>query len=100
MTCVPRIWGILRELAAAELIVLADKVYQGAGEPLIIPYRGRNKPASQKDANKAHAPCKPAKPQDEKGSVDLSRGLGQHLSARDALRRRAERPGGTSQEAS
>jgi hypothetical protein len=50
-----RIWGILRELAAAGLIVLADTGCQGAGEPLIIPYRGRNKPASQKDANTAHA---------------------------------------------
>jgi hypothetical protein len=50
-----RIWGILRELAAAGLVVLADKGYQGAGQPLIIPYRGRNKPASQKEANKAHA---------------------------------------------
>jgi hypothetical protein len=50
-----RIWGILRHLAAAGLVVLADKGYQGAGPPLITPYRGRNKPASQKDANKAHA---------------------------------------------
>jgi hypothetical protein len=36
-------------------VVLADKGYHGAGPPLITPYRGRNKPASQKDANKAHA---------------------------------------------
>ena len=50
-----RIWGIIRELAAAGLIVLADKGYQGAGPPLLTPYRGRNKPASQKEANKAHA---------------------------------------------
>ena len=39
----------------AGLVVLADKGYHGAGEPLLTPYRGRNKPASQKDANKAHA---------------------------------------------
>ena len=32
-----RIWGILRELAAAGLIVLADKGYHGAGQPLITP---------------------------------------------------------------
>ncbi len=47
-----RTWGIIRELAAAGLIVLADKGYHGAGEPLITPYRGRNKPASQKSANR------------------------------------------------
>ena len=50
-----RIWGILRELAAAGLIVLADKGYHGAGQPLITPYKGRGKPESQKDANRAHA---------------------------------------------
>jgi hypothetical protein len=50
-----RIWGIIRELAAAGLVVLADKGYHGAGDPVLTPYRGRNKPASQKDANRAHA---------------------------------------------
>jgi DDE superfamily endonuclease/Helix-turn-helix of DDE superfamily endonuclease len=50
-----RIWGILRELAAAGLVVLADKGYHGAGQPVITPYRGRGKPAPQKEANKAHA---------------------------------------------
>jgi hypothetical protein len=50
-----RIWGIIRELAAAGLVALADKGYLGAGEPLLTPYRGRNKPVSQKDANRAHA---------------------------------------------
>jgi hypothetical protein len=50
-----RTWGIIREMAAAGLIVLADKGYHGAGEPLITPYWGRNKPASQKSANRAHA---------------------------------------------
>jgi hypothetical protein len=50
-----RIWGILRELAAAGLIVLADKGYHGAGQPLLTPYKGRRKPESQKDANRAHA---------------------------------------------
>jgi hypothetical protein len=42
-----RTLGVIRELAAAGLIVLADKGYNGAGEPLITPYRGRNKPACQ-----------------------------------------------------
>jgi hypothetical protein len=50
-----RIWGIIRELAAVGLVVLADKGYHGAGDPVLTPYRGRNKPASQKDANRAHA---------------------------------------------
>jgi DDE superfamily endonuclease len=50
-----RIWGIIRELEAAGLIVLADKGYIGAGQHVLTPYRGRNKPASQKGANSAHA---------------------------------------------
>jgi hypothetical protein len=50
-----RIWGIIRELAGAGLIVLADKGYIGAGEHVLTPCRGRNKPASQKAANSAHA---------------------------------------------
>ena len=50
-----RIWGIIRELAAAGLITLADKGYHGAGDHILTPYRGRNKPASQKEANRAHA---------------------------------------------
>jgi DDE superfamily endonuclease len=49
-----RIWGILTELAAAGLITLADKGYQGA-EHARTPYKGRNKPQSQKDANRTHA---------------------------------------------
>ena len=51
-----RIWGIIRDLAAAGLIVLADKGYHGAGDQVLTPYRGRNKPASQKAANRAHMP--------------------------------------------
>ena len=50
-----RIWGIIGELKAAGLIVLADKGYIGAGEHVLTPYRGRNKPASQKAANLARA---------------------------------------------
>src|SRR5690242_19284821 len=41
-----RIWGILRHLAAAGLITLGDKGYHGAGDPVITPYKGRNKPES------------------------------------------------------
>ena len=47
--------GLVRELAASGLIVLADKGYAGAGEHVQIPCRGRGKPASQKEANRAHA---------------------------------------------
>ena len=50
-----RVWGIMGELAAAGLTTLADKGYIGAGDPVLTPYRGRNKPASQKAANRAHA---------------------------------------------
>lgn len=50
-----KIWGIIRELAGSGLIVLADKGYTGAGDHVRVPYRGRGKPASQKDANRAHA---------------------------------------------
>jgi DDE superfamily endonuclease/Helix-turn-helix of DDE superfamily endonuclease len=46
--------GVLDEPQAAGLIVLADKGYQGAAHAK-VPYKGRNKPRSQKDANKAHA---------------------------------------------
>ena len=50
-----RIWGIVRELAAAGLIVLADKGYHGAGDHIRTPCKGKNKPESQKAANRAHA---------------------------------------------
>jgi hypothetical protein len=50
-----RIWGIIAELAACGLVVLGDKGYLGE-EDIRTPYRGRNKPAAQKDANRAHGP--------------------------------------------
>jgi hypothetical protein len=50
-----RIWGIVAEPAASGLIVLADKGYAGAGEHVLVPYKRKNKPASQKDTNRAHA---------------------------------------------
>ena len=49
-----RIWGIIRELAASGLITLGDKGYVGE-EDIRTPYRGKNKPESQKEANRAHA---------------------------------------------
>jgi hypothetical protein len=48
------IWGVLAELEAAGLVTLADKGYQGSAYAK-IPYKGRNKPKSQKQANTAHA---------------------------------------------
>ena len=48
------IWGVLAELEAAGLAVLADKGYQGSAYAK-IPYKGKSKPQSQNDANKAHA---------------------------------------------
>ncbi|MBB4916466.1 hypothetical protein FHS44_003554 [Streptosporangium saharense] len=50
-----RIWGIPHRLKTTGLITLADKGYIGAGEHVRVPYKGRNKPTSQKDANPAHA---------------------------------------------
>ena len=46
-------WGVLAELEAAGLVTLADKGYQGSTYAK-IPYKGKNKPDSQKQANKAH----------------------------------------------
>jgi hypothetical protein len=48
------IWGVLAELEAAGLVVLADKGYRGSSYAK-IPYRGKGKPESQKTANRAHA---------------------------------------------
>ena len=48
------VWGVLAELEAAGMITLADKGYQGTTWAK-IPYRGKGKPESQKEANRAHA---------------------------------------------
>lgn len=48
------IWGVLAELEAAGLVTLADKGYEGSTYAK-IPYKGKNKPDAQKQANKAHA---------------------------------------------
>lgn len=51
-----RAWGILRELEQAGVLTLADKGYQGAEATIVItPYKGKNKPESQKQANRSHA---------------------------------------------
>jgi DDE superfamily endonuclease/Helix-turn-helix of DDE superfamily endonuclease len=43
-----RIWGIISELAASGLVVLADKGYIGAGEHIRTPYKGRSKPSRRR----------------------------------------------------
>jgi hypothetical protein len=47
------IWGVLAELETAGLVTLADKGYRGSSHAK-IPYYGKNKPQSQKQANRAH----------------------------------------------
>ena len=50
-----RNWGVIRALAACGLLVLADKGYQGADPAILTPYKGRNKPEPQKQADRSHA---------------------------------------------
>jgi hypothetical protein len=47
-------WGVMAELEAAGLVTLADKGYQGSAWTK-TPYKGKGKPVSQKEANRAHA---------------------------------------------
>ena len=46
--------GVLAELEAVGLVTLADKGYRGSSHAK-IPYIGKSKPESQKQANRAHA---------------------------------------------
>ena len=46
--------GVLDELEKAGLVTLADKGYQGSTWAK-VPYKGKNKPEPQKEANRAHA---------------------------------------------
>ena len=48
------IWASWTSWRAPGLVTLADKGYQGAAH-VKIPFKGRNKPESQKEANRAHA---------------------------------------------
>jgi hypothetical protein len=47
------IWGVLAELEAADLVILTDKGYRESTYAK-IPYIGKNKPESQKAANRVH----------------------------------------------
>lgn len=49
-----RIRGVLHELEAAGLVTLVGKGYQGSTHAK-VPYMGKNKSRSQKEANRAHA---------------------------------------------
>ena len=48
------VWGVLDELEEQGMVTLADKGYQGSNWAK-VPYKGKNKPEPQKDANRAHA---------------------------------------------
>jgi hypothetical protein len=50
-----RIWGILRELAASRVSSARLQGLPRRWRPHPRPYKGRNKPASEKAANRAHA---------------------------------------------
>src|SRR5215472_16433528 len=50
----PDTWGVIAELEAAGLVTLADKGYQGSTWAK-TPYKGKGKPESQKQANRAHS---------------------------------------------
>ena len=65
------IWGVLAELEAAGLVTLADKGYQGTTYAK-IPYKGRNKPESQKEANRAHAKLRVTRRARERPAQDLA----------------------------
>jgi hypothetical protein len=55
----------------AGLIVLADKGYQGAVHAK-LPYRGKNKPESQRAANRAHAKLRSTGERGERLAQDLA----------------------------
>jgi DDE superfamily endonuclease len=56
-----RIWGIVRELAAAGLIVLADKGYTGAGDPSAPPRRaGTSRPRRRRPTAPTRSYAAPA----------------------------------------
>ena len=65
------IWGVLAELEAAGLVTLAEQGLPGQ-HVREDPYKGRNKPPSQKDANKAHAPLRSPGEKGERPAQDLA----------------------------
>jgi hypothetical protein len=65
------IWGVPAELEAAGLVVLADKGYQGSAyaKP---PYKGKNKPQSQKDGSKSTRAASLTRRASERPAQDLA----------------------------
>jgi len=50
-----RMWPSSPSWPASGLVVLADEGYPGASDHVRVPYKGKHKPASQKDADRAQA---------------------------------------------
>ena len=69
------IWGVIDELEKAGIVTLADKGYQGSTWAK-TPYKGKGKPESQKEANRAHAklrgPGKGQTPSSRHGTSSVS----------------------------
>lgn len=63
-------WGVLAELEDAGLVTLADKGYQGSTYAKIL-YKGRNKPDSQKQANKGAREAPRTRRKGERPAQDL-----------------------------
>jgi hypothetical protein len=64
-----RACGVLDELDAQGLVVLADKAYQGSTWAK-VPYKGKNKPGPQKEANRAHAKLRAPRRTSERPAQD------------------------------
>jgi DDE superfamily endonuclease/Helix-turn-helix of DDE superfamily endonuclease len=64
------IWGILDELERQGLVTLAGKGYQGSTWAK-VPYKGKNKPGPQKEANRAHAKLRAPRRTRERAAQDL-----------------------------
>ena len=58
------------EMEAAGLVTLADKGYQGSTYAK-IPYKGKNQPESQKQADKARAKLRSPRGKGERPAQDL-----------------------------
>jgi len=83
------IWGIEPALAAAGLVTLADKGYQGATHAKVS-YRGRGKPESQKEANRAHAKLRGPRGKGKRATQSME---DPHPAAQLPLARRTDRQG-------
>jgi hypothetical protein len=69
----------LRHRTHPGLVVLTDNGYHGAGDHIRTPYKGRNKPASAKAANSAHAKLRSLGERAQRPAQDLARAAGTPL---------------------